>query len=197
MAAQWDGSCHRTGIPIAGPVPFSDLSTPQSLNLYSYVRNNPVSLIDRDGHDCAYLNAAGDKAESIDHDSNAGECKANGGAWAEGRVEQSNVITDPNSGWSLIGSNLDPGVNGMTGNLTVGTPGQASDTSASAIKGFLSQGPDFIQLSVNVGIPYLANLAGPTGTMSVDRNANVYFGLGVNVGKAATLVWGVLLITSC
>jgi RHS repeat-associated protein len=36
--------------PVA--VPFADLSNPQSLNLYSYVYNNPMSNIDPDGHTC-------------------------------------------------------------------------------------------------------------------------------------------------
>lgn len=35
------------------PVPFSDLENPQSLNLYSYVANNPLSEVDDDGHDGA------------------------------------------------------------------------------------------------------------------------------------------------
>ena len=36
----------------SGPVaiPFSDLNDPQSLNLYGYVRNNPLSKVDADGH---------------------------------------------------------------------------------------------------------------------------------------------------
>ena len=32
------------------PVPYADLSDPQSLDLYSYVRNNPMSKADADGH---------------------------------------------------------------------------------------------------------------------------------------------------
>jgi RHS repeat-associated protein len=32
------------------PVPYSDLDDPQSLNLYSYVRNNPLTRVDADGH---------------------------------------------------------------------------------------------------------------------------------------------------
>lgn len=32
------------------PVPYSKLDNPQSLNLYSYVLNNPLSLTDADGH---------------------------------------------------------------------------------------------------------------------------------------------------
>jgi hypothetical protein len=31
-------------------VPYADLSNPQSLNLHSYVRNNPLTRTDADGH---------------------------------------------------------------------------------------------------------------------------------------------------
>ena len=34
------------------PVPYADLSDPQTLNLYGYVRNNPLSRTDPDGHCC-------------------------------------------------------------------------------------------------------------------------------------------------
>jgi RHS repeat-associated protein len=33
------------------PVPYADLTDPQTLNLYGYVRNNPLAKIDPDGHD--------------------------------------------------------------------------------------------------------------------------------------------------
>jgi hypothetical protein len=33
-------------------VPYADLNNPQSLNQYAYVRNNPMSYGDADGHDC-------------------------------------------------------------------------------------------------------------------------------------------------
>jgi RHS repeat-associated protein len=32
------------------PVPYADFSDPQTLNLYSYVRNNPMGVTDPDGH---------------------------------------------------------------------------------------------------------------------------------------------------
>jgi RHS repeat-associated protein len=32
------------------PIPYADLSDPQSLNLYEYVHNNPLNKADRDGH---------------------------------------------------------------------------------------------------------------------------------------------------
>jgi RHS repeat-associated protein len=35
------------------PVPYAKLGDPQSLNLYSYVLNNPLSAPDIDGHQCA------------------------------------------------------------------------------------------------------------------------------------------------
>ena len=35
------------------PVPYAKLDDPQSLNLYAYVLNNPLSLVDPDGHDCS------------------------------------------------------------------------------------------------------------------------------------------------
>lgn len=37
------------------PVPYSKLDNPQSLNLYSYVLNNPLSNTDPDGHACSAL----------------------------------------------------------------------------------------------------------------------------------------------
>ena len=37
---------------IPDSVPYADFDNPQSLNLYSYVRNNPLSSVDPDGHDC-------------------------------------------------------------------------------------------------------------------------------------------------
>ena len=37
------------------PVPYADLSNPQTLNLYSYVANNPLNRIDPLGHNWFYL----------------------------------------------------------------------------------------------------------------------------------------------
>jgi len=38
------------------PVPYADLTDPQTLNLYTYVRNNPLSRTDPDGHCCFFEN---------------------------------------------------------------------------------------------------------------------------------------------
>jgi RHS repeat-associated protein len=39
------------------PVPYAKMDDPQSLNLYAYVRNNPLGSVDLDGHDCSGSNA--------------------------------------------------------------------------------------------------------------------------------------------
>src|SRR2546427_9048862 len=36
----------------ANAVPYADFGDPQSLNLYSYVKNNPLNFTDPDGHEC-------------------------------------------------------------------------------------------------------------------------------------------------
>lgn len=43
LSADWN--------PEPEAIPYSDLNNPQSLNLYGYVRNNPLSKADADGHD--------------------------------------------------------------------------------------------------------------------------------------------------
>ncbi len=37
--------------PLLVPVPYADLNDPQTINRYSYVRNNPLWRMDKDGHD--------------------------------------------------------------------------------------------------------------------------------------------------
>ncbi len=50
-------------------VPYADLSNPQSLNLYSYVNNNPLSKTDKDGHDQEPLDPQ--QMQSLGQDINA------------------------------------------------------------------------------------------------------------------------------
>jgi RHS repeat-associated protein len=48
------------------PVPYANLGNPQSLNLYAYVLNNPLRLVDPDGHiDCSGDNGKGAGCQAI------------------------------------------------------------------------------------------------------------------------------------
>lgn len=46
------------------PVPYAKLDNPQSLNLYGYVLNNPLSMFDADGHDGWWSSFGGGLADS-------------------------------------------------------------------------------------------------------------------------------------
>lgn len=61
---------------------------PQSWNLYVYARNNPLIYLDLNGLDCIYATDNGKSVESIDHDSNSGECGQHGGTWLSGYVDE-------------------------------------------------------------------------------------------------------------
>ncbi len=62
---------------IPDPVPYADYTNPQSLNLYSYVKNNPLSRTDPDGHGCF------DSDASSSTDAN-GNLQVNGGCdWGD------------------------------------------------------------------------------------------------------------------
>ena len=66
------GSCRPIGLP-SQRVPYASFGNPQSLNLYSYVNNNPTTTRDPDGH-CPYViyeNLAAQTPEQIQQRSQA------------------------------------------------------------------------------------------------------------------------------
>jgi RHS repeat-associated protein len=70
-------------------VPYADFGNPQTLNLYSYVQNNPLSRTDPDGHACV-VNADGSQTD----DDSGGESCADVAAADE--LHPASVIVTPN-----------------------------------------------------------------------------------------------------
>ncbi len=86
-ARYYGSSMGRFMSPDPSSLEFADPSNPQSLNLYSYAQNNPLTNVDPTGLDCVYYNDAGSGVESIDRNSSSGECGSNGGDYVNGRIQ--------------------------------------------------------------------------------------------------------------
>jgi RHS repeat-associated protein len=109
--ASWTG---RFLSPDPSGLYFANPYNPQSLNLYSYARNNPLKNTDPTGLDCVYLNDDGTGVQSVDHNSNFGECVgtdangnpngSNGGYWVNGNVNASGVTTNAATGQVSYGN---------------------------------------------------------------------------------------------
>jgi RHS repeat-associated protein len=93
-ARYYSSSMGRFSSPDPGWMLAADPSNPQTWNMYAYALNNPLTNIDPDGLDCVYFNDAGNGVESVDRNSNSGECGSNGGDWINGRVQSATYFAD-------------------------------------------------------------------------------------------------------
>lgn len=103
------------------PVPYSKLDNPQSLNLYAYVGNNPLSLVDSDGHEGDQVVCAGNSnCHTVDD-------KIRGGKEAQLQVGQdptlpTEVAPPPPSLVDRIGDALFPKTWGDIASLALAIP---------------------------------------------------------------------------
>lgn len=64
---------------------------PQSWNLYSYVRNNPLMFVDPNGEDCIFTNTFGqDGTVSVER----GRCSQKGGTFVDGTIDLKSITYD-------------------------------------------------------------------------------------------------------
>ncbi len=109
-----DYSASNDGPPDA--VPYGDLSNPQSLNLYSYVQNNPVSQTDPSGHDCIYGDGSGGGYVQRGDCTNAGG-KDDNGVFVNGTVDVNSFRYNTSNNSSSYSFTPDSGANFGTGVL--------------------------------------------------------------------------------
>jgi RHS repeat-associated protein len=105
MSPDWGGP-----MPTPDPVPWADLNDPQTLNLYSYVRNNPTSYADEDGHTYHICDEHGQNCSDVSDQQFAqmqqnaqqsGETWKNGNIYLQGEFKgtynQTDVDLNPNA----------------------------------------------------------------------------------------------------
>ena len=106
---------------------------PQSWNLYSYVRNNPLIFTDRTGNDCVYVNSSNDGISSIDNQTNAKGCGKTGGCWVDGTVTNARfaygslILTGTTNGQNKTSASYglgpDPGLMALQRGTQLAEPG--------------------------------------------------------------------------
>jgi len=84
-ARYYSSTAGRFMSPDPSVLDYADQTNPQSLNLYSYVLNNPLINIDPTGMYCDYSDhndpRSGFDDSQFDYNSTSNECKQNGGQW--------------------------------------------------------------------------------------------------------------------
>jgi len=87
-ARHYSSSMGRFMSPDPSGLLYANPANPQSLNLYSYVQNNPLANIDPNGLDCVFLSDDSKSIEEIDADSDTSEsdCNTSGGTHVIGHL---------------------------------------------------------------------------------------------------------------
>ena len=105
----------RFSSPDPGWLLAADLSNPQSLNMYSYVLNNPLINIDPTGMECVWDDGSYDAADDK-QTGNAAGCSGQGGTYVDPNLFENAMLT-----------------NGQNANIQYGSwSGQANSTIASS-----------------------------------------------------------------
>jgi hypothetical protein len=84
------------------PVPYAKLGDPQTLNLYAYVGNNPLTRRDLDGHVIALGCAAGTSADQCNKDKNTELQRIAANASKKGEAALFKSVTDKNGKTTMV-----------------------------------------------------------------------------------------------
>jgi RHS repeat-associated protein len=134
-ARYYASSMGRFMSPDPSVLDFADPTNPQSLNLYGYVRNNPLIFVDPKGDFCYQVNSSSNTVTIDNTAQSAGDC-AKGATWIDGIATNYSYGAD---GVLQIGYK-----NGNdAGNLSFGSPDLSTDSSGKI------QNPWLIDLSDN------------------------------------------------
>jgi len=87
-----------SGDPLDG-----DITDPQTLNRYAYVRNNPVNMFDPTGMDACYWDE-GDQSDPEDDLNTRGACETAGGNWIPTLNQQITVTADEPDSFDTLDS---------------------------------------------------------------------------------------------
>jgi RHS repeat-associated protein len=94
-ARYYDSNMGRFMSPDPSQLYYADPTNPQSLNLYSYVLNNPLRNIDPDGLNCYWDDGTHD--DPSDGGASQGDCSDQGGTWIDKPTTFVSVTANPNN----------------------------------------------------------------------------------------------------
>lgn len=108
-------------------VPFADFTNPQTLNLYSYSSNNPLTNMDPDGHDCVNASNAANGSILVQSTNDSSACLS-GFTYVNGTVDPSSVTYNGETGDVNFNiSNYADG-SGISGAVDIGAPASFNDS---------------------------------------------------------------------
>jgi RHS repeat-associated protein len=106
-ARHYSSTIGRFLSPDPSGLAYADMTDPQSLNLYAYVRNHPLSFIDPNGLECVWDDGSYDSIDDpktgngdIDTYGNHSGCSSQGGTWIDHSYFANNGMAD----WSSKGN---------------------------------------------------------------------------------------------